>query len=34
MMEREDFTRRFKGGVPIAVHEFLYPLLQGMTRSP
>lgn len=29
MMEREDFTRRFKGGVPIAVHEFLYPLLQG-----
>jgi len=29
MMEREDFTKRFKGGVPIAVHEFLYPLLQG-----
>src|SRR3546814_2387872 len=26
MMEREDFTRRFKGGVPISVHEFLYPL--------
>ncbi|HET8598018.1 MAG TPA: tyrosine--tRNA ligase [Castellaniella sp.] len=29
MMERDDFTRRFKGGVPISVHEFLYPLLQG-----
>ncbi|OZI47632.1 tyrosine--tRNA ligase [Bordetella genomosp. 5] len=29
MMEREDFTKRFKGGVSIAVHEFLYPLLQG-----
>ncbi|WP_144640300.1 tyrosine--tRNA ligase [Bordetella genomosp. 13] len=29
MMEREDFTKRFKGGVPISVHEFLYPLLQG-----
>src|SRR5690554_4569169 len=29
MMEREDFTRRFKGGIPISVHEFLYPLLQG-----
>ena len=29
MMEREDFTRRFRGGVPISVHEFLYPLMQG-----
>jgi tyrosyl-tRNA synthetase len=29
MMERDDFTRRFRGGVPISVHEFLYPLLQG-----
>jgi len=29
MMEREDFTRRFKSGVPISVHEFLYPLMQG-----
>ncbi|CAM5782962.1 tyrosine--tRNA ligase [Castellaniella caeni] len=29
MMERDDFTRRFKGGIPISVHEFLYPLLQG-----
>src|SRR5690554_1795644 len=29
MMEREDFTRRLKGGIPISVHEFLYPLMQG-----
>lgn len=29
MMEREDFTKRFKAGVSIAVHEFLYPLMQG-----
>jgi len=29
MMEREDFTRRFQGGIPISVHEFLYPLMQG-----
>ncbi len=29
MMERDDFTRRFRSGVPISVHEFLYPLLQG-----
>lgn len=29
MMEREDFTRRFKNGIPISVHEFLYPLMQG-----
>jgi len=29
MMERDDFTRRFKGGVPISVHEFVYPLMQG-----
>lgn len=29
IMERDDFTKRFKGGVPISVHEFLYPLLQG-----
>ena len=28
-MERDDFTKRFKGGIPISVHEFLYPLLQG-----
>jgi tyrosyl-tRNA synthetase len=29
MMERDDFTKRFKNGTPIAVHEFLYPLMQG-----
>ncbi len=29
MMERDDFSRRFAGGVPISVHEFLYPLMQG-----
>lgn len=29
MLERDDFTKRYQGGVPIAVHEFLYPLLQG-----
>ncbi|CAN7218608.1 tyrosine--tRNA ligase [Trinickia sp. LjRoot230] len=29
MLEREDFTKRFQGGVPISVHEFLYPLMQG-----
>lgn len=29
MLEREDFTKRFHGGVPIAIHEFLYPLFQG-----
>ncbi len=29
MMERDDFSKRFKGGLPISVHEFLYPLMQG-----
>lgn len=29
MLEREDFSQRYKGGQPIAIHEFLYPLLQG-----
>ena len=29
MMERDDFTKRFKSNQPISVHEFLYPLLQG-----
>ncbi len=29
MMERDDFTKRFKEGTPISVHEFLYPLMQG-----
>ena len=29
MRERDDFSKRFKGNVPISIHEFLYPLLQG-----
>ncbi|MBC7370282.1 MAG: tyrosine--tRNA ligase [Bdellovibrionaceae bacterium] len=29
MLERDDFTKRYKGGVPIGIHEFLYPLTQG-----
>lgn len=29
MMERDDFTKRFRAGQPIALHEFLYPLVQG-----
>ena len=29
MMERDDFTKRYKAGEPISVHEFLYPLMQG-----
>src|SRR5690242_18441058 len=29
MLEREEFTKRFKEGLPISVHEFLYPLGQG-----
>jgi len=29
MLERDDFARRFKSNQPIAVHEFLYPLMQG-----
>lgn len=29
MLERDDFTRRFKSGQPISVHELLYPLMQG-----
>ncbi|MCF6263666.1 MAG: tyrosine--tRNA ligase [Xanthomonadales bacterium] len=29
MLEREDFKNRYKSGVSIAVHEFLYPLVQG-----
>ena len=29
MMERDDFSKRFKTGIPISVHEFLYPLMQG-----
>ena len=29
MLERDDFSKRFKGNQPIAIHEFLYPLMQG-----
>lgn len=29
MLERDDFTKRYKANQPIAIHEFLYPLLQG-----
>ena len=29
MLERDDFTKRFQGNIPISVHEFLYPLIQG-----
>ncbi|MBS0309201.1 MAG: tyrosine--tRNA ligase [Proteobacteria bacterium] len=29
ILERDDFTKRFKAGTPISVHEFLYPLVQG-----
>ena len=30
MLERDDFTKRFKGGIPISMHELLYPLAQAM----
>jgi len=29
MLERDDFTKRFRSGTPISVHELLYPLMQG-----
>jgi tyrosyl-tRNA synthetase len=29
MLERDDFSKRYEGGKPIAIHEFLYPLVQG-----
>jgi tyrosyl-tRNA synthetase len=29
MLERDDFNKRYTGGQPIAIHEFLYPLVQG-----
>jgi tyrosyl-tRNA synthetase len=29
MLERDDFSKRYRGGLPIAIHEFLYPLVQG-----
>ena len=30
MLERDDFSKRYKGGIPISIHEFLYPLAQAM----
>jgi tyrosyl-tRNA synthetase len=29
MLERDDFERRYKDGIPIGIHEFMYPLMQG-----
>ena len=29
MLERDDFTKRYKSGTPIYLHECLYPLMQG-----
>jgi tyrosyl-tRNA synthetase len=29
MLERDDFSKRYKGNQPIAIHEFLYPMVQG-----
>ncbi len=29
MLERDDFNKRYAGGQPIAIHEFIYPLVQG-----
>ena len=29
MLERDDFSKRYTGGQPISIHEFLYPLVQG-----
>ena len=29
MLERDDFSKRYKSGQPISIHEFLYPLAQG-----
>lgn len=29
MMERDDFNKRYKEGLPIGIHEFMYPLMQG-----
>lgn len=37
MLERDDFTKRYNSGIPISLHEFIYPLMQGydsiMVRS-
>ncbi len=29
MLERDDFTKRYNSGIPISLHEFIYPLMQG-----
>jgi tyrosyl-tRNA synthetase len=29
MMERDDFSKRYSSGIPISLHEFIYPLMQG-----
>ena len=29
MLERDDFSKRYKGNKPISIHEFIYPLVQG-----
>jgi tyrosyl-tRNA synthetase len=29
LLERDDFSKRYKGGIPIGVHELMYPLMQG-----
>lgn len=29
MLERDEFNKRYQGGIPISIHEFLYPLVQG-----
>src|ERR1035437_1844694 len=33
MLERDDFTKRFKSGEPISMHEILYPLAQAMDKG-
>lgn len=33
MLERDDFSKRYKNGQAIAIHEFLYPLIQGYIPS-
>jgi tyrosyl-tRNA synthetase len=33
LLERDDFSKRYKGGVPISVHELLYPLAQAMDSA-
>jgi len=34
MLERDDFDKRYKGGQPIAIHEFLYPWFKATIRWP